>query len=96
MRPFPSEDAPKKEKNPRATEKQGAKYRYVTKEEFEAFTGSYDGVLLTEKGFMGEPPVALYRDPTKGNRLVAKIVFNEAMEGHPVYIDKKNEYRIYE
>lgn len=74
------------------------KFNKVSKDEFAAFIKSFPAKLGYDVTGICEPPLASYNDFRNGKvwpeSMVAKIILNESMKGHPAYHGEPNEYLI--
>ena len=70
----------------------------VSKDKFVEFIKSYGSELDYDVTGICEPPLASYNDFRGGivwpESMVAKIILNEAMSGHPAYKGEPNDYYI--
>ena len=72
----------------------------VSKEEFDKFVKSYPNKLEWDVTGICEPPYGSYNDFSEGkiwpDSVVASVIMNETMKGHPAYKGELNEYKIKE
>ena len=70
----------------------------VTKDEFDRFIDNYGKPLERHVTAICDPPILSYNDFSKNKKwpksVVAKIVLNTAMEGHPDYDGEPDDYYI--
>ena len=70
----------------------------VSEEEFDAFIKGHPRKLSYDVTGICEPPLGSYNDFRTGkvwpDSVVAKVVLNEAMSGHPAYKGEPNDYYI--
>ena len=75
-------------------------FKQVSKEEFKQFIENYPNKLEWDVAGMCEPPYGSYNDFSDGKvwpeSVVASVIMNEAMKGHPAYNGELNEYKIKE
>lgn len=73
-------------------------FKKVTKEQFDLFVQIYPEKLDYHVTHICEPPLGSYNDFSVGKKwpdsMVAKIVLNESMKGHPAYHGEPNDYFI--
>ena len=71
----------------------------VSTEELEDFVASFEGPLDVHVSNMCEPPVKSYNDFSGGKKwpdsVVAKVVLNTAMQGHPAYKGEPDEFYLW-
>jgi hypothetical protein len=70
----------------------------VEKDEFDKFISSYPKPLVRDIARMCEPPMLSYNDFSDGAQwpesIVAKVIMQTAMKGHPCYKGEPDEYFI--
>jgi hypothetical protein len=71
-------------------------WKKVSPEEFDAFVSGYPKQLVPDVTGICEPPMKSLNDFSDGNvwpeSMVAKVVLNTAMRGHPAYKGEPDDY----
>lgn len=77
-----------------------SEFKKVDKETYLNFLADYPKELIVDITGICEPPLKTWNDFSNGKvwpeSIVAKVVLNESMKGHPCYQGESNDYYVLE